>query len=98
MELSQLVEAAIEAAFAEPLRQAARATLPTESQLAPGSPYERVLLATIKLAAGDLDKLQHAAEVAINDWRDVLYWAEHPIAPDEPRSWEELKGRFGRPG
>ncbi len=97
VELSQAVEAAIEASFAEPMRDRARALLLSKAQLGPGAPNERVQLATIRLAAGDLDKLQDAVEAATKDWRDVLYWTENPATSDEPRSWEELKRRLGLP-
>jgi hypothetical protein len=39
---------------------------------------ERVQLAVLKLSGGDIEKLRHNLEVARQDYRDVLYWAEYP--------------------
>lgn len=39
---------------------------------------ERVQLAILKLCEGDENKLLHFVEVAKQDYRDVLYWAEYP--------------------
>ena len=38
---------------------------------------ERVQLAILKLAEGDIDKLLHFTQAAKGDFRDVLYWAEY---------------------
>ena len=40
----------------------------------------RIQLAVLKLSEGDLDRLAHYAEVAQQDFRDVLAWAEYPGA------------------
>ncbi len=41
-------------------------------------PSPRVRLAILKLADGDLDQLLDATQTAIEDYRDVLAWAEYP--------------------
>ena len=38
----------------------------------------RVQLAILKLADGDLDRLLDATHTAINDWRDLVAYAEYP--------------------
>ncbi|MFQ5419414.1 MAG: hypothetical protein ACE5EY_03520 [Anaerolineae bacterium] len=38
----------------------------------------RVHLAILKLSGSDLDKVKHNVQVALTDFRDVLYWAEYP--------------------
>jgi hypothetical protein len=38
----------------------------------------RVRIAILKLASGDLDRLLDATNTAINDYRDVLAYAEYP--------------------
>ena len=43
-----------------------------------GPERERVQLATLKLSEGRLDRLRHFVEAAIQDYRDVLAWAEYP--------------------
>ena len=44
----------------------------------PGPPNPRVALASLKMADGDLGRLQAALAVAKDDYRDVLAWAEYP--------------------
>ena len=39
---------------------------------------ERVQLAILKLSGGDIEKPRHDLDVARQDYRDVLYWAEYP--------------------
>ena len=39
---------------------------------------DRVQLAILKLAAGNLDALKHYVEMACGDYRDVLAYAEYP--------------------
>jgi len=38
---------------------------------------ERVQIAILKLSQGNADKLLHNVQVAKQDYRDVLYWAEY---------------------
>ena len=44
----------------------------------------RVRVAALKLAAGDLEQLDHFIEVARADYRDVLAWAEYPAYLQRP--------------
>jgi hypothetical protein len=97
VEIPATVENQIVASFAESLRTAARERLPSPAELSPRAPYERVLLAIIQLASGDIDKAAQLADVARADWRDVLYWAGQSFRTDEPQSWDELKNRLGLP-
>jgi hypothetical protein len=43
-----------------------------------GPEPERVQRAILTLSGGDVGKLSHNVEVALQDYRDVLYWAEYP--------------------
>lgn len=47
-------------------------------ELYKGQEQERVQIAIIKLADGDLEKLISLVDVANGDFRDVLAWAEYP--------------------
>ena len=95
--LSATVAEAIASRFPEAVRKQAQNALPKPESLTGSAPYERVLLALISLSEGDLDRLRHLAGVATTDWRDVLYWHEHPHGGDEPRTWEELRARLKLP-
>jgi hypothetical protein len=44
----------------------------------------RIQLGIIHLSGGDLDKLFEWTMTSLDDWRDVLYWAEYPPKPPEP--------------
>jgi hypothetical protein len=46
---------------------------------------ERVRLAALRIAGGDLEKLRRAIEVAKSDYRDVLMAAEYPEYGKQPR-------------
>ncbi len=48
---------------------------------------ERVQLAVLILADGNLDKIAHYLEVASKDYRDVLWWSETPPLGDVPPDW-----------
>jgi Tfp pilus assembly protein PilF len=55
------------------------------------SQQERLQLAIIKLSHNDIRKLAHLVEDALNDPRDILYWAEYPdpsdlLGGDQPRA------------
>ncbi len=62
-------------------------------------PPNRVHLAILKLAEGDLDGLRHCVHMAQADYRDVLAYAEYPkamsvgpglnISPEEQRQIQE---------
>ena len=45
----------------------------------------RVQLAILKLAQGDLTRLEEFTKVASTDYRDVLAWAEYPAYFDAPQ-------------
>ena len=70
----------------EPLADVARRSF-AEDQIAAvvavlgryaGPERERVQQAILTLSAGDVGKLSHNVEVALQDYREVLYWAEYP--------------------
>jgi hypothetical protein len=54
---------------------------------------DRVLLAVLKLSLGDLGRLRHFSDVAANDFRNVLTWAETPRLAGEPATYDELRDR-----
>jgi hypothetical protein len=97
MSLPSSVDARINADYSGADKDAAAALLPRVDELPLNPPYERVLLAILTLAQGNLDTLRHYADIARSDWRDVLYWTEHPPDPDEPKTYEELLQRLGFP-
>lgn len=45
----------------------------------PESGRARVQIAILRLSEGDLTKLRHNIDVAIQDFRDVLWWSDTPI-------------------
>jgi hypothetical protein len=57
----------------------------------------RIIVAVLKLSEGDLDRLRHFVDVANADSRDVIYWAEYPRDPGEPKSYVELRERLNLP-
>jgi hypothetical protein len=61
---------------------------------------ERVQLAIVKLSEGDEDKLRYFLAVATRDYRDVLFWCDHPEeakidTPGKRRRVRELLERLG---
>ncbi len=50
----------------------------TSLDLYAGPEPERVRRAVLTLSDGDVGELAHNVAVAIQDYRDVLYWAEYP--------------------
>lgn len=95
MSLPPTVSAELERAFHGAEVDRARTLLPSEEKL--GNDYERVLLAIVALAKGSLSSLAHYSQQARNDWRDVLYWHEHPDEVAAPKSYGELRQRLGLP-
>jgi hypothetical protein len=91
------VEDELRRAFPEPLRAAARGSLPAQEDLPLNPPYQRVLIAVIKLSAGSLNKLAYYSEQARRDWRDVLYWTEAPQDASAARTYEELRRQLKLP-
>lgn len=55
---------------------------------------ERIRFAAIRVSLGYLDELQKAVELAKQDWRDLLVWADFAEALTVHREWAErtLKG------
>jgi hypothetical protein len=95
--LPESAEFELQRFFPEPLWASARERLPAPEDLPAGAPFDRVLCAVVRLADGSLDALSHYADSARGDWRDVLYWAEHPRDDSDPKSYEELRRRLGLP-
>ena len=95
------VETALAAAFAPAQLEAARSTVAEYGTRAFDRECERVRLAAIQLAGGDLDKLRRMIDAAKVDYRDVLMWASQPprsadeAAADLAKAKEILK-RWGR--
>jgi hypothetical protein len=54
---------------------------------------ERVQLAIVTLSEGDEDKLRYFLAVAKQDYRDVLFWSEHPEEAkiDTPEKKERVR-------
>src|SRR5437763_9982438 len=61
---------------------------------------ERVQLAILKLSDGNEDKLREFVAVAKRDYRDVLFWAEHPEEAklDTPEKRQRIKNMFEKFG
>jgi hypothetical protein len=57
---------------------------------------ERVQLAIINLSGGDERKLRYFLAVAKQDYRDVLFWSEHPEEAkiDAPVEKKRVRERF----
>jgi hypothetical protein len=96
MSLPPNVVAGLDVSFAAEDQAAAQELLPSTDELV-GAPYAHVLFAIIALSEGKLSALAHYAERARQDWRDVIYWHEHPRSEDEPSSYRALRARIGLP-
>ena len=61
---------------------------------------ERVQLAILKLSGGSEEKLREFVAVAKRDYRDVLFWAEHPDEArlDTPEKRERVRKMFEKFG
>jgi hypothetical protein len=61
---------------------------------------ERVQLAIVNLSEGDEDKLRYFLGIAKQDYRDVLFWSEHPEEAkiDTPEKKERLRRMFEKLG
>jgi len=61
---------------------------------------ERVQLAILKLSGGSEEKLREFVAVAKRDYRDVLFWAEHPDKArlDTPEKRERVRKMFEKFG
>jgi hypothetical protein len=54
--------------------------------------WERVDLAVLTLAEGDIVQLAKDCEAARRDWRDVIWWANPKY--DGAKTWEEVKSKL----
>lgn len=52
----------------------------------------RVQVAILKLSDGDLGKLRHNIDIARQDYRDVLWWSELPVSPED----DPIDGSLGK--
>jgi hypothetical protein len=61
---------------------------------------ERVQLAIVNLSEGDEDKLRYFLGVAKQDYREVLFWSEHPEEAkiDTPEKKERVRKMFEKLG
>jgi hypothetical protein len=76
--LSAAAEQALAREFAPDTRPAAR-ELAARYGVAPQErEVDRVRAALLSLSRGRLDLLGHYLAIAQRDYRDVLYWADHP--------------------
>ena len=73
----EMVLARIEQEFPEEQRAEVIALVDRYGQEDYERERERVQLAILTLAEGDLNKVRKYVEVAKTDYRDVLYWAEY---------------------
>lgn len=60
----------------------------------------RVQLAILQLAAGDLNRVGQYTDRALHDWRDVLFWADHPKeaaldTPEKVAAFRRMCQQFG---
>src|SRR5437870_4813424 len=57
---------------------------------------ERVQLAILKLSDGNEEKVREFVAVAKRDYRDVLFWAEHPEEArlDTPEKRQRIRNMF----
>ena len=97
MTFPDLVQATVRRDFPESVWRDVFDALPPPGTFRAEVPVDRVLVAVVALASGNLDALRHFSARAIEDWRDVLYWHEHPRDPDEPSNLEEVRRRLGLP-
>ena len=63
-----------------------------------GRERPRVQLAILALAEGDMDDVRKLVQVAREDYRDVLYWAEYPEESDTGVSRQDMARRYERMG
>lgn len=78
MDLPESVKAAAAKSFGVERLAELAMMLPAREHLPLSPPFERVLLAIVGLADGDLDEIAEYSKAAMIDWRDVLYWWETP--------------------
>ena len=94
------VLAAVAASFPESTRARVLALLDTYGI----APYERevarVQIAILKLSENNEEKLREFTAVAKRDYRDVLFWAEHPEEAkiDTPEKRQKVRELFEKLG
>jgi hypothetical protein len=76
--LSAEVERAVAREFAPGEQPVARDLLARYGVAAHDREVDRVRRALLSLSHGRVDHLGHYLAVAQHDYRDVLYWADHP--------------------
>jgi hypothetical protein len=76
--LSADLERALAREFPSDQQTAARGMLARYGVAAHEREVERVRRALLALSQGNLAHLGHYLSVAQHDYRDVLYWADHP--------------------
>ena len=85
MELTPaVVEQLVTRLFAAPDRGAATAMLSEHARHANHPEVVRVQVAVLKLSDGQPDRLRQMLTHAMNDYRDVLAWAEYPAQTVSP--------------
>jgi hypothetical protein len=81
------IEAKLANAFPAAQVEEARAILSTvQTELEVTS---RILRCVIVLAGGDIALMNHFADCARHDWRDVIYWAEYDQHDRQIRDFNE---------
>ncbi len=76
--LSDEVEGGLAREFAPEEQSVARDLLARYGVAAHDREVDRVRRALLSLSRGKLDLLGHYLAIAQHDYRDVLYWADHP--------------------
>lgn len=72
----------VDSMFPRSLREAVRAELTRYPEN--GREPERVRQAILVLSGGSLEQVKYYVETALEDYRDVLLWAEYPDESREP--------------
>ena len=77
MALSRRVRAAVEQQVPTHDRETVLAHLARYAESDDAHEVERVVLGILKLSVGEVDRVEHFVDVAVKDYRDILYWAEY---------------------
>jgi hypothetical protein len=91
---------AIAAAFRPDARERIRAMVESYGREPHERERERVQLAIVRLSEGDEAKLAYFLSVAKQDYRDVLFWHDHPAqakidTPEQRRELREMLKKLG---
>ena len=94
------VVAVVQKSFPESVRARVTEMLDTYGVESYERERERVQLAILKLSEGSEEKLREFVAVAKRDYRDVLFWAEHPDEArlDTPEKRERVRKMFEKFG